>query len=97
MLEKLSYINQTFSRLNKLEKAIILTLTIVLPVAYQIGYRQYEAVAWENKRDECDQFKYLSQQAQDDEKFELSSYLFERGMQCSEELYQMNYRGRVFD
>ena len=92
MLEKLSYINQTFSRLNKLEKAIILTLTIVLPIAYQIGYRQYEAVAWENKRDECDALDKALDYEDPLFSFRLADY-----GKCRDEWYEMNYRGRVFD
>lgn len=92
MLEKLKSINHILFRLNNLEKSIVLFLAAILTFGGQLAHRQYEAIAWETKRDEC--------QAMDDEldyEDPLFSFRLADFERCREEWYQMNYRGRVFD
>lgn len=90
-------LNQWFLKRTKLENTIILVVSAFIIIGYQIGYQQYNAIAWEKKLAECNNLDLKSREALNNEQFALSENLFKQRLKCDRDLDKIPYRERIYD
>lgn len=86
IMNKINKINHWLKSRSDLENIILFIAAIALGVGVTVSYNAYNDAAWENKLAECDQLSDLSKEAQNNEDWVRSTYLFEQSMKCMDEL-----------